>query len=386
MTVEDDDRWILKDHSKVKHEIFSRYLGAFVSITGRSWEEFYYIDAFAGRGRYKGGEPGSPIHALKTIQNTLNNSRLNLNIKSINCIFIEKDPTNFSNLHDNLDGFKIDKIKLYFFKDTFESVFPTIMKKFSIGLTNNPSFFFLDPFGYSGIPFNIQEQIFELGDSSKGNHGRPEIFYNLMVGAINRWWKDTTKEDHIDKLFGHKNWRNDIQNILDDEGVEVAEAISWYFRHKLESRTEAKYTLRYKFRHSETNRWIYDMIHATTHYKGLEVMKKIMYNIGVKGSFEFHGKEEHNLRRTKTLFECLNMEPYEPNLRKWLNNYVIPGRNYSFDGLKWFILLYTPFIESVLRKVLKNMEKEGKIRVKRITSKTTKGLRGQDRIFFLSEN
>jgi len=60
-----DEKWYLTEHSKAKHETLRRYLGAWLAILGQGrgghwWDKLYLVDAFAGRGIYMGGEPGSP--------------------------------------------------------------------------------------------------------------------------------------------------------------------------------------------------------------------------------------------------------------------------------------------------------------------------------------
>ena len=299
---DDDTKWVIQKHSKIKHEILRKYLGAFVSITGRSWTDFYYIDGFAGRGKYSGGELGSPLHALKTIEKVLCNKKLNLNLDSVNCIFVEQNDNNYRHLCQNIDGFQgSELICTHKYNKSFDKAFVDILDDFKDGLKENPSFFFIDPFGYSGIPFEIYEKIFNLYDESIGDQGRPEIFLSLMVGSINRWWKSPGKENQFDILFGTQNWKEKINQNINCDGVEAAEAISNYFRNRIIEKTNANHTFRYKIRHAENNRWLYDMVHATTNFKGLKVMKDVMYRIGVKGTYEFHGAKEKPLRRKKTL-------------------------------------------------------------------------------------
>jgi three-Cys-motif partner protein len=59
--------WNLAPHTAAKLEILGAYLRAWFPILGRSanFDRIIYIDGFAGPGRYKQGEDGSPIIALK---------------------------------------------------------------------------------------------------------------------------------------------------------------------------------------------------------------------------------------------------------------------------------------------------------------------------------
>ena len=58
-----DEKWVYTQHTAAKHEILHRYLGAWLAILGRArkgsgWrhKQLVLVDAFAGRGRYMGGE------------------------------------------------------------------------------------------------------------------------------------------------------------------------------------------------------------------------------------------------------------------------------------------------------------------------------------------
>jgi three-Cys-motif partner protein len=62
--------WEIEPHTKAKHEILRRYLGAWFPILGSKIPKIVYIDGFCGPGRYKGGEEGSPIIAIRTRWNT----------------------------------------------------------------------------------------------------------------------------------------------------------------------------------------------------------------------------------------------------------------------------------------------------------------------------
>ena len=65
MPVPVDTLWEIEPHTIAKHEILRRYLGAWFVIMGQTNRRIIYLDGFCGPGRYKKGEDGSPIIALK---------------------------------------------------------------------------------------------------------------------------------------------------------------------------------------------------------------------------------------------------------------------------------------------------------------------------------
>ncbi|MFN2598366.1 MAG: three-Cys-motif partner protein TcmP [Pyrinomonadaceae bacterium] len=65
MTVPSETIWELDPHTVAKHEILRLYLQAWFPILSTHHQRVIYVDGFCGPGRYKGGEPGSPIIVLK---------------------------------------------------------------------------------------------------------------------------------------------------------------------------------------------------------------------------------------------------------------------------------------------------------------------------------
>ena len=57
--------WDIEPHTLAKHEILKRYLEAWFPILLTYNQRIVYLDGFCGPGRYKGGEDGSPIIAIK---------------------------------------------------------------------------------------------------------------------------------------------------------------------------------------------------------------------------------------------------------------------------------------------------------------------------------
>ena len=79
--------WKIEEHTKAKHEILKRYLGAWFPILSTYSDRIIYLDGFAGPGVYEGGEDGSPVIALQTAVNHVLAPRF----KEITFFFIEKD-------------------------------------------------------------------------------------------------------------------------------------------------------------------------------------------------------------------------------------------------------------------------------------------------------
>jgi three-Cys-motif partner protein len=49
------ERWEYREHTRVKHILLEKYLGAWIPILGRWNQKICYFDGFAGRGEYLDG-------------------------------------------------------------------------------------------------------------------------------------------------------------------------------------------------------------------------------------------------------------------------------------------------------------------------------------------
>ncbi len=144
MPLPDDslEKWKYKEHTRVKHEILSKYLNGWVRILGKS-HNLNIFDCFAGRGKFSEGEEGSPLVIIKTIAEIREKMG---RPKEASCIFIEINDSNFQNLRVEIDKERKNASQRYdgwldveFFNDEFANVASRIIDEYSERLA--PSFF-----------------------------------------------------------------------------------------------------------------------------------------------------------------------------------------------------------------------------------------------------
>ena len=87
--------WTIQPHTLAKHEILRRYLGAWFPIIASGSSRVVYIDGFCGPGQYNGGEPGSPIIALRE---ALHHSQ-RLSTKELIFLFIDERTGPYFRVH-----------------------------------------------------------------------------------------------------------------------------------------------------------------------------------------------------------------------------------------------------------------------------------------------
>jgi len=198
-----DVTWSLEPHTKAKHEILKYYLGAWFAILAQQHPRIIYVDGFAGPGEYKGGEPGSPIIALNVAKNHTLASRFK---GELVFSFIEIDEARSQNLKKKLQGINIpDNFKAKVECNSFDICIVKILSTISQrGKQLAPSFFFIDPFGITGFPMSLIQDIAEQPSS--------EVLVTFNYQPLNRWFlQDTTKHRNLDTLFGNNRWRESLR-------------------------------------------------------------------------------------------------------------------------------------------------------------------------------
>lgn len=373
MTKDTDlEKWEYREHTRVKHILLKKYLAAWIPILGKWNSKICYFDGFAGRGEYTDGTLGSPLIALEVADS------LSQYFGKLTCFFIEKDPENFNNLEKVLEREQpriknIQKIEIIKENDEFANVINGIFDY--LEKENNilvPSFFFVDPFGFSGIPFNCIKKILE--------NPKTEVFFTFMVRDIARFIQLPELENIFNQLFGTNKWRN----ILNSSQKPELPLINLY-REQLHNVAKVKYSWPFRVCTSEKVQTLYYLLHATNNFKGHSIMKNIMFNQSAEGNFAYLGPQDITARIQMRLFDIHSTQ----DLKKYLLE-RFKGKSLSYEEIQEQICdpWYTepPYIDKHYREALKELEKEGKVRIRRIASKTKKGLRDKDFITFPNPN
>lgn len=346
MPLADDDleKWVYKEHTKVKHTILSKYLSGWTRILGRHNKRICFFDCFAGRGQYKNGEKGSPLIALDTLRRIKKQFGY---IDEIVCAFIEKDKNNYDNLnavidieradHDKYEGINI----LEPINDEFANVV-TEIKEMEGRLA--PSFFFVDPFGFGGVPFTEIKYIMSLP--------KTEVFFSFMVRDVNRFLDSSKHRISIEELFGINN----VSNLLKTKysNLTIEQTLLKLYRDQLHHEANVRYTLPYQISADEKIQTTYYLIHATNHPLGCSLMKGVMYGSGTEGRFGYLGPAEGQM----------NLEFYSDssNLKKFLLD-RFRGQTIPFENILQQTCMETFYIEKHYRKAIRELYNDNKVKI-----------------------
>lgn len=348
-------------------------MSAWIPILGKYNHKICYFDGFAGKGEYSDRSLGSPLIALKVAD------RQSQYFGKLICFFIEKDKDNFENLEKVLEREKSNiknwqKIEIIKENDEFanitEEIFKYLREKKSILV---PSFFFVDPFGFGGIPFKTIKTIL--------SNPKTEVFFTFMIRDITRFITHEKLDETFSGLFGNNRWKD----ILESSNENVELALRDLYRENLHTEANVKYTWAFRVSTSEKVQTLYYLIHATNNLKGHSIMKNIMYNQSAVGNFAYLGPKDLAARYQTKLFDINNIDDLKKHLLERFKGRVIEYEKIQEEVCEpWYS--EPPYIDKHYREALKELEKKNKVKIERITSKTLRGLSEQDRIIFPQNN
>ena len=247
--------------------------------------------------------------------------------------------------------------------DSFENVANKIIT--SVGDRIAPSFWFIDPFGFTGMSFDIVRRLMALR--------RSEVFVTLMLRDIGRFLSHGDLEEAFDRLFGTSEWRRIVSSN------KTAQAKEQELRDLYVAQLRAlgsKVTL-FRVSMDEKLQTLYYMVHATNNPKGRRLMKDVMHGQGANGVFAYLGPQDKIARLQGTLIPS---DPI-PTLKTELPA-KFAARTLSFEDLRNECCDDDELRDPEYRAALKELRDDGKIQVRPVTSRTPRGLGGDDQITF----
>jgi len=342
--------WNLKPHTKAKHEILRRYLEAWFPILSKWSGRIIYLDGFAGPGIYSGGEDGSPVIALQVAVDHV----LRLHFKEIVFFFIEKDQKRAKMLQDvlkkkfpNLPKNIRYSVKGAEFAPTLEQMLNELEKnEFNLA----PTFAFLDPFGFSGLPMKL------IGRMMK--YKKCEVLITFMVGFIKRFL-DEKRESALNDLFETNEWKK-AHDIV-DPARRLRYLIDLYEK-QLKCVGGAEYVRSFGMTNKQ-NQIIYYLVFGTRHPKGLEVMKEAMWKADRIGSYGFS-----DLSDPKQIYiiDYTDEPHWIPNTANMVFG-KFRGKNVSEDEVHKFVVTDTPFLYR--KSILKYLETRSPPKIVKVSNR-----------------
>ena len=320
--------WEIDAHTTAKHEVLKRYLQAWFPILGSWASGLNYVDGFAGPGVYQGGEVGSPIIAIEAVLD----HRIPISA-DIFFAFIELKEDRAKNLEDVLaERFPElpDNISYQVFcasyENTMEELFEYINHE---GARPAPTFAFLDPFGYSGMPMELTRRLFEFQSC--------EVLVTFMEGFINRFAEiEDSRSEELDRLFVSEDWR-DIRELT--EPAERREFLLGLYEKQLSELCSVEFVRSFEMV-NQFNQTLYFLVFATKHWKGMEVMKEAMWKVDRTGNYSYLDRTNPQQR---LLLDYSDEAFWHAEAGRMIAE-RFAGETVTVEDIKMYVVTETPFI------------------------------------------
>lgn len=270
-----DTIWPLRPHTEGKHLVLRGYLNAWLPIMGTWNGRILFIDGFAGPGEYSGGEPGSPIIALRAMQEHRAKETITAEVVFI---FIESDPERVEHLDSLVAGIE-SEIPANCRVEVVEGKFDRSMTKVLDQLAEQgsnlaPALVMADPFGVSDTPMEVISRILD--------NDRCEVLISFQYESISRFMSTPEFRNHLDDLFGTDEWRP----ALEMEGDEKRDFLFNLYERCLRN-AGAEQVVRFDlYRKSHL---VYSIFFGTQHHTGSDRMKAAIWSVAPGGDFSFRG-------------------------------------------------------------------------------------------------
>ena len=340
MTKPNETLWEIEPHTKAKHEILQRYLGAWFPILGSKIPKIVYIDGFCGPGRYKGGEDGSPIIAVKE---AMKHASI-LSKSDVNFLFIDERLDRADHLKAELSllnvpsNFHLDA-RVDEFENTLTQILDNLDQK---GRQLAPTFAFVDPFGFKGASFSLTRRLL--------SNQRTEVFINIMIDFINRFAEHPTSTDrqHIKDLLGASDEEMSSVTFSSDRIL----AFRQLYQKKL---LQYARFVRFFEMCDHRNKVIYYLFFASNHPLGHAKMKEAFWKVDNQSGFKFSDRTDPN---QPVLFD---LDP-SSDLAIQVKKQFLSSTQVSDDIIN-YVVNETAYTESHCKKALVHLESTAEIKV-----------------------
>lgn len=335
----DDDprKWDYTEHARVKHAIQRRYLGAWLNILG-SISPLVLFDGFAGRGRYNGGEAGSPLVFWQRAVEAVDRGRP----KRVEIHCVEKAEANFRELSSTIAGLEHPGVTI----DAEHGEFADRAIARAALLRNAalvpPVFWTADPYGFRGVPLDVVRELMSLS--------RSELMITFMVRDIRRFIGEQNHEAPLTELFGGESWRGSLEL----EGEETREEKLLLTYSSVIRDGIASFATPFRVFEDDRRQTLYYLIHLTKEPLGMRKMKEAM----VKQSSDMTFWPVTVRDPDQIALDVREPRPYRTLQQYLLGTYA--GRTLTFEDLLNQDYPLGVWVEPHYRAAIADLEKAGR--------------------------
>jgi three-Cys-motif partner protein len=268
-----DILWPLEPATAAKHRLYKRYLDAWwpILLQQRSrdrwmWPRVTYLDAFAGPGRYLGGEEGSPVFALQKLLRHDAAERMHLSRDRVRLLFMEKRSDRFQYLQSELERCfgVLDELPVWPEAYHGEAGTDAELLLEKTGAWGHPILAIFDSWGNVNVPLRLIGRL--------ARNPASEVIVTFGPNWFSR--RENLDPDRLDMVFGgRKYWERANREQRTDERWR-----EWLTTYR-EALRRAGFRFQLHFQIVPKTGLPLYLVYGTKHEKGVEVMKDAMWEV-----------------------------------------------------------------------------------------------------------
>lgn len=345
-----DALWKLDRHTLAKHTILRKYLDAWLPILGGgayASDDVILVDAFAGPGRYTGGEEGSPLIMLRAYLEHSGSITARPHY-----FFIEENDARVAHLRGELAELDIPgHVGVEVIHGSFDPEFPRLIERLEqrFGWLP-PTFAFIDPFGAGDLPVALSSPLLEVP--------KCEVLVYFPTSHLARFGDRPEFAATMESLFPGNGWRPAFEGSV---GFDRRKRML-LDRFMEQMRTRLPYVRAFEITPvHEAGGNTYHLVFGTANAdQGLRKMKDAMWRVDPTGGERFRDttRVDHPvLFEERPAFDQLEQMLRERFRAAW----------FTIEQAERFTLIETPFRDNghLKRPTLAPAEKRGALDVRR---------------------
>lgn len=357
MTNADDTHFDTYRHqTRVKHQLLTGYLPAYLSILQTANPRIMYIDGFAGRGHYE--TPNGPVQGSPLLAISLLAQKEEYRTK-VACFFNEENKSYYESLKNAVELHPatslmtikpvVNNMKFSDFMKYMSSYFATN------GVRQAPMFLFVDPCGLSDVRMSDLVDVLS----------RPgcELFLFLNYDGLKRiigLAQNSSISPTLSHLYGSQQSVDElVAKISGRDARQKEQIIVAHFIEALKVASGAMYVLPFNIEHEVKRMTSHYLIHATKNATGFRIMKTVMHNAakasGSDTCLRLLQASDGGMRMMFDSLEVANMK------HKILNEVQCVARVVRLFAIEWAERPDDLFSTEEYKQAILELEQEGKI-------------------------
>jgi three-Cys-motif partner protein len=327
--------WPLDPHTEAKHRIYTRYLKAWFPILLSQGRGVTYAEGFAGPGQYTGGEPGSPILALRTL---LAGRRRATPAAPAYFLLSDADKKRCEYLRDRLIGelgtldpaaLRRRGLVVDVREGQCEGVIPQMFRDHQV--IDRPLLAIFDTWG-SAVAFDLLSRIARVRGA--------EVIVTIQPQHFARFAADP--EHFGDTIFGSTVWRE----VQAQQSGRKAAYIQTQYRRTI---NEAGFRYVLDFELADEGSHLLYLVYGTNHPTGITKMKDAMWSVDAVNGVGYRDPRDPDQQMLD-----IQIEPQTAPLRRLVLDHLAtqPAHSATVNAVTEFVLHHTIYKPSHARSVV----------------------------------